>query len=351
MRILKVLWLLLGFLLLASCQDNEGEDELEISIPVSVSEVKPGSIREFVTTSATVEAIKHIDLMSEIEGKYRLAVNPRSGKPFAPGDAVEAGQVIVHLDNPEHENNIRIESRQLELDISQREFEKQQSLYEKGGVTLRELKTAESAFIDANYNYKNARIQLEKLTIRAPFRGVITDLPYYTPGVKVPVGQLMAQVMDYGRLHAEVKFPAKDLTRIKSGQEVLATHYLLADDTLSGEIVQVSPAIDPVSRSFKAAVRVNNPDQQLRPGMFVKFDAIVAQKDSVIVIPKSIILAKRAGNTVFVVDKGAAFEKVITTGLENSEQVEVVEGLSVDDRLVVKGYETLRDRSKVKVVK
>ena len=115
--------------------------------------------------------------------------------------------------------------------------------------------------------------------------------------------------------------------------------------------MQVSPAIDPVSRSFKAAVRVNNPEQQLRPGMFVKFDAIVAHKDSVIVIPKSIILAKRAGNTVFVVDKGAAFEKVITTGLENSDQVEVVEGLSVDDRLVVKGYETLRNRSKVKVVK
>lgn len=351
MRIQSVLWLLLAVLWMASCQDNEGEDELEISIPVSVSEVKPGSIQEFVTTSATVEAVKHIDLMSEIEGKYRLAINPRSGRPFAPGDALEAGQVIVYLDNPEHENNIRIESRQLELDISQREFEKQKSLYEKGGVTLRELKTAESSYIDANYNYKNARIQLEKLTIRAPFNGLITDLPYYTPGVKVPVGQLMAQVMDYGQLHAEVKFPAKDLARIKTGQKVLATHYLLAHDTLSGEIVQVSPAIDPVSRSFKAAVRVNNPERQLRPGMFVKFDAIVAQKDSVIVIPKSIILAKRAGNTVFVVDKGAAFEKVISTGLENSDQVEVVDGLSVDDRLVVKGYETLRDRSKVKVVK
>ena len=48
MRIQNVLWLLLTGLILLSCQDNEGEDELEISVPVSVSEVKAGSIREFI---------------------------------------------------------------------------------------------------------------------------------------------------------------------------------------------------------------------------------------------------------------------------------------------------------------
>jgi multidrug efflux pump subunit AcrA (membrane-fusion protein) len=85
--------------------------------------------------------------------------------------------------------------------------------------------------------------------------------------------------------------------------------------------------------------------------MFAKIETIVAEKESTLVIAKDIILSKRSGKTVFVVDKGAAFERVITTGLENEEQVEVLEGLEENERLVVKGFETLRNRSKVKIVR
>jgi len=85
--------------------------------------------------------------------------------------------------------------------------------------------------------------------------------------------------------------------------------------------------------------------------MFVQIETIVANKDSAIVIPKDIILAKRRGKTVFTVEKGAAFERVITTGLENNREVEVLDGLSSDQRLVTKGFETLRDHSKVKIVR
>ena len=71
-----------------------------------------------------------------------------------------------------------------------------------------------------------------------------------------------------------------------------------------------------------------------------------------IVIPKDIILSKRRGKTVFVVERGAARERTITTGLENPEYVEVTRGLKKDERLVVKGYETLGGRStKVKIIR
>ena len=85
--------------------------------------------------------------------------------------------------------------------------------------------------------------------------------------------------------------------------------------------------------------------------MFVKVETIVARHDSVIVIPKEIILSKRRGKTVFVIDKGAAFERVIGIGLENEYEVEVIEGLKEGDKLVIKGFETLRDRSRVKIVR
>ena len=54
---------------------------------------------------------------------------------------------------------------------------------------------------------------------------------------------------------------------------------------------------------------------------------------------------------IIIVDKGAAFERVISSGLENADQVEVLEGLKAGDQLVIKGFETLRNRSKVKIVR
>jgi multidrug efflux pump subunit AcrA (membrane-fusion protein) len=85
--------------------------------------------------------------------------------------------------------------------------------------------------------------------------------------------------------------------------------------------------------------------------MFVKADIEIARKDTAIVIPKEVIVAGARGKTVYVVDRGAARRRTITTGLENDKSVEVIEGLKAENRLVVKGFETLRDDSKVTIVK
>jgi len=333
------------------CQSFDSDNELQISIPVSVEEVKIGPIEEFITTTTTVYAIKNTILSSEVEGNYRLSTNPRTKKAFGVGDKVRQNEVMIHIDNPEYENNIKIESQKLNLDISKREFEKQQSLYDKGGVTIRELKNSEMTYMDADYTYKNSLIQLQKMKIKAPFSGVIVDFPYYTPATKVTVNQKMAELMDFSKLYAEVYFPAQELNRIKIGQPLRITHYSLSNDTLWGEVSQVAPTLNPDTRSFEAAILVDNEKELLRPGMFVKVETIVDKKDSVIVIPRDIILSKRRGKTVFVVDKGAAFERVIRSGLENANQVEVLEGLKEGERLVTKGFETLRNRSKVKIVR
>ena len=161
---MKRIYLLLGLLFsIWGCNQSGSGDELEISMPVSVQEIKPGSIEEIISTTATVNAIKNTVIYSEVDGRYRLQTNKKSGKSFAPGDRISNGELVIILDNPEHENNIKIESQKLNLDISKREFEKQQSLYEKGGVTLRELKNSERTLIEAQYTYDNALFQLQKL--------------------------------------------------------------------------------------------------------------------------------------------------------------------------------------------
>lgn len=338
-------------LVIASCDDNSQDLNSDISVPVSVMEIQRRSIEKYITTTGTVQPLKDVSLKTEIGGTYHLLKNPATGRPFVLGDYVKAGQEIIRIEDEEYENNIKINSLKLQLEISKQTFDKQKSLYDKGGVTLSELKNSEIAYINAEYAYEDAKIRLRKMRIEAPFSGVIVELPYLTPGNKIEMGTLVFRIMDYSKLQLDFNLAEKNLDAVQVGQKVRVINYTIPDDTLLGVIAQISPAIDPQTRSFKAMVGINNPDLLIRPGMFAKCEIVVADRDSTIVIPKNIILSKQRGNTVFVIDKSLAQERVLTFGLENPDEVEIISGLAENERIVTKGFETLRDRSKVKVVK
>jgi membrane fusion protein, multidrug efflux system len=338
-------------LMFLSCNQSDGELNKDISIPVSVMDLGLKSIERFIETTGNVNPIKEATLKSEVSGIYNLLINPKTGKKYSLGDYVTEGEEIIRIEDKEFENNIKIKSLELRLEISKQVYEKQQSLYEKGGVTLSELKNAEIEYINAKYSYEDALIRLAKMQKKAPFSGVIVELPYYTPSTRIDANSVMFKVMDYSQLYLETSLAEKDYHTVKIGQGVKITNYTLPNDTLKGTISQISPAIDITTRSFKTMITINNPKLLLRPGMFAKGEIVVARVDSALVIPKNVIISKQRGNTVFVVDKGLAQERLVTFGLENPTEVQITSGLEKGERLVTKGFETLRNRSKVKVVR
>ncbi len=341
--------LLVLFALLAACGQQNTSSQLDIAAPVTVQEVTLKPIEEYITTTGTVDATQSYDIKSETQGAYQLAVNPRTKRPFAVGDDVKKGEIIVKLDSPELQNSVKMESVKLNLDLTQRDYEKQQSLYDKGGVTLSELKSAERSLIDSKYSFESAELQLAKLNIIVPFDGILTDITYYTPGIKVASGSAIATVMNYSKLTMDVNLPAKRIGRITEGQKARISNVNLPGKTFDGQIIDVSPALDASTHTFKATVRVENPDRSLKPGMFVKVELVVDRRENAVVIPKDVITARRESKSVFVVERGIAVERRIVTGIENPDYVEVTEGLNEEDRLVIKGFETLRNRAKVKV--
>lgn len=348
---MKRLLILFLTLFIVSCAGDDFDFDEEISVPVSVEDIKLKSIEEYIDATGTLQATEEVVLIAEISGFYNLLTNARTGRPYALGDKVSKGYEIILLDDPEYVNTIRIDLKKLQLENAKNEYEKQKSLYGKGGVTLTELKTAERNFINEEYTYENSILQLAKMKVIAPFSGVIVDLPYYTPGVKVNQNSPVVRIMDYGMLYLEVNLPEKQLDVVKVNQVARIMNYTLTDDTLKGKVTQISPAIEASTRTFKTTMLINNPEWKFRPGMFVKTELIVARKDSAIVIPKNIILTRQRGMTVYVIVKGASEDRIITTGLENPDEVEVTNGLKENERLVVKGFETLRRRQKVKIIK
>jgi membrane fusion protein (multidrug efflux system) len=341
----------LALLALAGCRNQDQNLNADVEIPVSVEDIKLRPIEEFINTTGTAFPKGEIELKSKITASYYLEKNPQTGRQWQLGDKVKAGSLIARLEDKEYVNSIKLETNELNLELTESELKKQESLYEKGGVTLKELKTAGINFENAKTTVENAKLQMEKTRIVAPIDGVIVDLPYYTQTTQIEAGKTIVKIMDYQVMYMEVSLPEKYISVIKPGQVVKLTNYTIPEDTIIGNITQLSPAINADTRTFKGNISINNPNYLLRPGMFVKADIVTSRKDSVIVIPKSIILSRQRGKTVFIVDKGSAVERVIDTGLENLTNIEVTRGLAKNERVVTSGYETLSNKSKVKIIK
>mgnify|MGYP000906050465 CR=1 FL=1 len=335
---------------LVSCNNNFQQVQTDIAAPVSVSEIKKGTIHQLVNTTGTVFARAEVQLSSEMAGRYSLQVNPSTGKLYKMGDRVKKGQVIARFEDQEFVNGLGLDAKKLNLEIVKQTQEKQASLYEKGGVTLSELRNAEVSLTNAQLSYDNALLQAQRMEVKATIDGVITDLPYYTQGARVNQNSLVVAIMDYSKMYMEINLPESVISTIKVGQDARVTHYTLPEDTLSGVIDELSPAISAETRTFKGRLVIANPDLLLRPGMFVKSDIVVATASEVVLIPKEVISTTRNRKSVYVVENNTAIQKRITTGLEDELNVEVLTGLNAGESLVTRGFESLREGAKVKVI-
>lgn len=343
---------ILVLLTLWACNQPEEESPtIDLAAPVSVIDVTTSSLSRHTIATGNAMAEKEMEITSQVGGQFKIKNHPSYKRPFKLGDRVKAGQSFVEIIDKEYVNGISLESKKMNLDLAQQEYEKQKSVFDKGGVTLRELRNAELQLTNAKNDLENAEIRLEKMKINVPISGVIVKLPHLTPNSKIPEGTSLATIMDYSRMFVDVSLPENTMTEIKTGQKVQITNYSLPNDTLIGTVSELSPAIDINTRTYLGKVRFSNPKLLIRPGMFVKSLIKVNQKNDIIIIPKEIIISDQRGKRVFIVKENTAFERIIETGIENEDMIEVVSGLEVNERLVIKGFETLRNKSKVKVLK
>ncbi len=340
------------FLVLMSCNQQEEETPtIDIAAPVSVIKVETDQLSRYTVATGNAMADKEMEMKAKLGGEFRLKNHPEYNRPYKLGDRVKAGQPFMEIEDKEYVNSISLASKKMNLELAEKTLLKQKSVFEKGGVTEREVQDAELQVTSAKNDLENAQIRLEKMKMTIPISGVIVEFPHYTPNSIIEQGAPLGKIMDYSKMYIDVNLPENTMSEIKIGQAVQLTNYSVPDDTLSGRITEISPAIDVSTRTYLAKVRFNNGRLIIRPGMFVKTLIKVKQKNDIIIIPKEIIISDQSGKRVFVVEDNTAVERIIQTGLENDDMIEVVSGLKENERLVVKGFETLRNKSKVKVLK
>jgi len=181
----KIIFLFILITSFAACRNRDQNLTADVEIPVSVEELSLRSIEEYVNTTGTSFPKGEIELKSKIPAAYYLEKNPQTGRLWQLGDRVKAGALIARLEDEEYVNSVQMETNRLNMELMETELKKQESLYEKGGVTLKELKTAGINFENAKTTVTNSKLQLQKTRVVAPIDGVLVDLPYYTRGTEI----------------------------------------------------------------------------------------------------------------------------------------------------------------------
>ncbi len=337
-------------LFLQSCGSGpQNGPRQSIAIPVSVTEVTSSNIEKFTSTTGNVVPTKQAVIVSQIAGEYTPVKNPSTSAPYRVGDRVGKGNVVVKLIDPEYLNNTAVETKRISAEIAKEQLEKLISLEKKGGATKTEIRNAELALANAKTDYENGKISLEKMSVISPISGTVVDVPHHTAGVRIEAGTEIMSVMDYSQMLLSVALSESTMGNVKKGQNVYITHYSFPGDTILAKIGDLSPMIDTETRTYQGSVVIENGDQKLKPGMFIKADIVVEKADSVVVLPREIIRSIRGRDVVFVADGGVAQMRDVVLGIENDDMVQIISGVKVGDRLIDKGYETLRDNSRIRV--
>ncbi len=346
---LKIWFLFVAILFILNCGGRENTEMEIIDVPVTVADVEAGDIEEYVSSLGTIRPISEADVITEAAGFFSLAV--ASKLKITEGVRIKSNQIIANLENRELVNNARVESKKKAMDTAEREYEKQKRLFEKGGVTLKELQLADQNRVDSKYNYEASLIMMDKLTVKATISGILTKLEKITEGDYVNTGTTIGKIMNYDKVYVEVNVSNTDIAKINISQKTKVINYAIPDEEFIGKVTEISQTIDSESRTYKVTVLIDNPERKLRPGMFVKIDIVVKSKENTILVPRHLVLNRNNKDVVFTVEKQRAIMKEVVLGIEDKENVEILSGLEKGERIVVKGYETLKDKTRVAISK
>jgi HlyD family secretion protein len=245
-----------------------------------------------------------------------------------------------------------------ELDQAAVDFTQARNQYElaqrhldslKAVVNQQELKGLQGQLSSARGKYQGAEAQLSYSEIRSPLDGVVTDRPLY-PGEMSTAGTPLMTVMDISRVTARAHIPQTDAAELKLGDKA-AIDVPGRGKPVEGQVVLVSPALDPNSTTVEVWVQARNPDRTLKPGTSVRVSMVSQAVPDALVVPASAVLTGADGaTTVMLIGPDQhAHQQPIKVGTRQNDQVQIVEGLKEGQRIVTEGAYGLPDNAKVSV--
>ena len=259
----------------------------------------------------------------------------------------------------------QLDAAQMQYDVTRNQLESARKNYElvKIGPRIEEIEYARAQVAQAEAAVEYAQTMLDSTLIRAPVTGTILERLVEkgemvstmnlggTGGVKASV----VSVADLNDLQAQLDINQNDFSRISPAQQCTVTADAYPDRVYQGVVAEIAPEANRQKATIEVRVKILHPDAYLRPEMNAHVSFLAAadnQKPSareIITIPRAATTQKDGKSVVFVIDGSHARLREIQVGRDLGDRLEVVDGLSPNDRIVVRGVEGLTPGQRVRV--
>ena len=370
---MKPFYFLACILFLQACGGESTEVQTQQLRPVRYGTISHSSGKDVHYYSGVCQASTETKMSFRVSGTIRnLAVKL--------GDRVRTGQLIATLDPADYNiqaeqavasqkgSEANLKSAETQLIVARANYYRVEKVYENNSVPLSEFEQAKSNFETAKASFEAAQTQLlssDKQTqsarnqvkytrLLAPYSGIITAINAEENEI-VASGNPVAVLSAEDNPEIQVGIPENIIARIKNGMKVGVTFSVLPNQRFAGTIREISYAAGS-SPTYPAIVRIDNPTDQIRPGMAsnVIFDLGSTAKDqpSYLVSPVQAIGEDENGNFAFVLEKAdsaayVARKQKVEVGALLPDGFVVKEGLKEGDMVATAGLKSLLDGMKV----
>jgi len=193
------------------------------------------------------------------------------------------------------------------------------------------------------------RTRLQNTLIVVPFRGEISR-KYVDAGALVSSSTPLVNLVHIETLKVIANVLEKDIPLLRTGMKAKVRVESYPERIFEGRVEKINSTLDLSTRTLQAEIYIPNPYRLLKPGMFAKLEMVLLEKPGALVIPRHAVIEEGGSKSIFIVQGNQALRKKVVTGYEQDQVVEILEGVSEGDQVVVRGQESIRDRSTVRVI-
>lgn len=320
--------------------------------PLEIMTVEPRRIEDLVKVTGTIHPVQEAAIASQVGGLAETVT-------VRPGDSVMAGQLLVEVGTTDlqlqlDQQRSTMISSQVQLRNAEATLVRTKALTDKGLAAQNALDAAQAevdqlaaAIATQQSQVAMAEANLERARVVAPFSGTVASRSI-EPGQIVSPGTTMLTIVDLSSVRVDVVAALKDAARIKAGQTVRLTVQGV-EQTVTGTVDRVSPVAEAGTRSIMVYLTLDNPDGELRGGMFVTGAIVVAQNENVLAVASAAIQTRDDASYVLAIADGVVEERAISLGNQwpAAALVEANTGLVAGDVIVATTLSGLADGAAV----
>lgn len=308
-------------------------------IPVEVANPEIGTAASYYVTTATLAPSSDAQISARTSGVVRQILHEE-------GDDVKAGDILLLLEDDDQ--RLRLKQAQQKYASAEREFKRLSKMKSAGAVSPNEWEVANNNYLTSQTDVELAELALSYTRIAAPFNGRVVwrevDL-----GAHVQNGNLLFRMMAINPLLLRVHVPANRIGKLAKGQMV-SLNVDSVSQSIQGVIDLVSPIVEPSTGTIKVTVKVTDYPPGVRPGDFTEVRMITDQRENALLLPSVALIEERGQHYLFFEENNKAVRKKVAAGYTVGNKTEIISGVNVSDRIVVKGQRNLNDGNALKVI-